>query len=123
MTRSKEDKAAFIAHLRAAAKELGETNPTIPSNLLDSFSPNNALMILFQKPNATNCAGFHAWREVGRAVRKGAKGAAILVPLGVRTNEQGEDTPRFSWRYVFDITDTDPISEDSPATLKELVSA
>lgn len=123
MTRSKEDKAAFVAHLRAAAKELGETNPVIPSNLLDSFSPNNALMILFQKPNATSCAGFHAWRDAGRIVRKGAKGAAILVPLGVRTNEQGEETPRFSWRYVFDITDTDPISEDSPSTLRELVSA
>lgn len=119
MTRSKEDKAAFIAHLRDAAKELGATNPTIPSNLLDSFSPSNALMILFQKPNATNCAGFHAWRDAGRIVRKGAKGAAILVPLGAGDDEK----PRFSWRYVFDITDTDPIAEDSPTLLRELVGA
>ncbi len=79
MTRSKEEKAAFIAHLRAAAKELGETNPTIPSNLLDSFSPSNALMILLQKPSATQCAGFHAWKAAGRSVRKGAKGLAILT--------------------------------------------
>ena len=119
MTRSKEDKAAFIAHLRAAAKELGETNPTIPSNLLDSYSPSNALMILFQKPHATQCAGFHAWREAGRAVRKGAKGAAILVPMGA----DEDDNPRFSWRYVFDITDTDPISETSATRLKDLISA
>lgn len=119
MTRSKEDKAAFVAHLRAAAKELGATNPTIPSNLLDSFSPSNALMILFQKPHATQCAGFHAWREAGRAVRKGAKGAAILVPMGA----DEDDNPRFSWRYVFDITDTDPISESSATRLKDLIPA
>lgn len=119
MTRSKEDKAQFIAHLRAAANELGATNPTIPSNLLASFSPSNALMILCQKPKATNCAGFHAWREAGRAVRKGAKGAAILVPLGVGD----DDKPRFSWRYVFDISDTEELSENSPKLARELAIA
>lgn len=119
MTRSKEDKALFIANLRAAAKELGATNPTIPSNLLDSFSPSNALMILLQKPHATQCAGFHAWREAGRAVRKGAKGAAILVPLGVGD----DDDLRFSWRYVFDIADTEPLSAASPKLARELVVA
>jgi hypothetical protein len=115
MTRPKD----FIDNLRAAAKELGESNPTIPSNLLDSYSPSNALMILCQKPHATQCAGFHAWREAGRIVRKGSKGAAILVPLGVGD----DDKPRFSWRYVFDITDTDPISESSPTRLRDLVGA
>ena len=123
MARSKEEKTAFIAHLRAAAKSMEESGVKIPSNLGRSYSLQNCLMILFQKPSATQCAGFHAWREAGRAVRKGAKGAAILVPLGVSTNEEGEDKPIFSWRYVFDINDTDPIAADSPATLKELVSA
>lgn len=120
MTRSKEEKSAFVAHLRAATKELGATNPTIPSNLLSSFSPSNALMILVQRPSATQCAGFHAWREAGRSVRKGAKGIAILVPLGVRANETGEDSPFFSWRYVFDISDTLELSEDSPKLAREL---
>lgn len=119
MTRSKEEKSAFIAHLREAAKELGATNPAIPSNLLDSFSPSNALMILLQKPKATNCAGFHAWKAAGRSVRKGAKGAAILVPLGVGD----DDKPRFSWRYVFDISDTEELSEDSPKLARELALA
>jgi hypothetical protein len=119
MTRSKEDKALFIANLRAAANELGATNPTIPSNLLDSFSPSNALMILCQKPRATQCAGFHAWREAGRAVRKGAKGAAILVPIGV-----GEDSDlRFSWRYVFDISDTEELTSESPKLARDLALA
>lgn len=123
MARSKEDKAQFIAHLRASAKALGETNPIIPSNIGASFSPSNALMILFQRPSATNCAGFHAWREAGRAVRKGAKGIAILVPLGARTNEAGEDTPIFSWRYVFDIADTEALTDSSPRLARDLVGA
>ena len=123
MARSKEEKRAFIAHLRESAKALGESNPSIPSNLLDSFSPNNALMILFQRPNATQCAGFHAWREAGRAVRKGAKGIAILIPLGVRVDDDGSETPNFSWRYVFDIADTDPLTDNSPRLARELVGA
>ena len=119
MTRSKEEKSAFIAHLRAAANELGATNPAIPSNLLDSFSPSNALMILLQKPKATNCAGFHAWKAAGRSVRKGAKGAAILVPMGV-----GEDNDlRFSWRYVFDISDTEELTSESPKLARDLALA
>ena len=119
MTRSKEDKLAFIANLRAGVKMMEEQGVSAPSNLLESYSPNNALMILFQRPNATQCAGFHAWRAAGRAVRKGAKGIAILVPLGAGE----DDKPRFSWRYVFDISDTDPLSADSPRLARELVGA
>lgn len=94
MARSKEDKAQFIASLRAGVELMKSQGVTPPSNLLDSFSPNNALMILFQRPNATQCAGFHAWREAGRAVRKGAKGIAILVPLGTRVDDEGNEWAR-----------------------------
>lgn len=123
MTRSKEEKAEFIAHLRAAAKELGESNPVIPSNLERSYSLQNCLMILFQKPNATNVAGFHDWKKAGRAVRKGAKGAAILVPLGTRVDDDGMEKPFFSWRYVFDISDTEELTSESPKLARELVNA
>lgn len=119
MTRSKEEKARFIEELRAGVKALEAQGVEIPSNLLSSFSPGNAMMILFQKPSATNCAGFHAWRSAGRAVKKGSKGLAILVPLGV----DEEEKPRFSWRYVFDISDTEPLSDHSPKLARELVSA
>lgn len=120
MARSKDEKRAFIAHLRASAKALGESNPAIPSNIERSYSLQNSLMILFQRPNATQCAGFHAWREAGRAVRKGAKGIAILVPLGKLDDD---DKPIFSWRYVFDIADTDPLTDKSPRLARELVGA
>ena len=123
MTRSKEQKREFIANLRAGADLMKESGVKPPSNLLESFSPNNALMILFQRPNATQCAGFHAWREAGRAVRKGAKGIAILVPLGTRVDDNGEESMRFSWRYVFDVADTDPLTANAPKLARELASA
>ena len=123
MARSKEERAEFIAHLRAAAKELGASNPAIPSNLLSSYSGQNCLMILSQRPSATQCAGFHAWREAGRSIRKGAKGIAILVPLGVRVDDLGEESPIFSWRYVFDIADTQELTSESPRLARELVGA
>ena len=119
MTRSKEDKAQFITNLRNAVKAMEENKPEIPVSLLDSYSPSNCLAILFQYPHATNCAGFHAWRQAGRAVRKGSKGIAILIPLGVEDGEK----PRFSWRYVFDISQTDPLDESSPKLARDLVVA
>lgn len=123
MARSKEDKAQFIANLRAGVELMKSQGVTPPSNLLESFSPNNALMILFQRPSATQCAGFHAWREAGRAVRKGARGIAILVPLGTRVDDEGNEKPYFSYRYVFDISDTDPLTASSPKLARERVSA
>ena len=119
MTRSKEDKAQFITNLRNAVKAMEENAPAIPVSLLDSYSPSNCLAILFQYPHATNCAGFHAWKAVGRSVRKGSKGIAIMIPLG----GDDDDKPRFSWRYVFDISQTEPLDDSSPKLARELVIA
>lgn len=70
MARSKEDKAQFIAGLRAAAKALEDQGCEIPWQLTQQFSGKNCLTILAQRPNATNCAGFHAWQAAGRAYRQ-----------------------------------------------------
>lgn len=106
MARSKEDKALFIAGLRSAAKALEEEGREIPWQLTQQFSGKNCLTILSQRPNATNCAGFHAWQAAGRKVSKGSKGIAILVPF---SKNEGEDI-LFTWRYVFDILDTEPMT-------------
>lgn len=112
MTRSKEDKALFIASLRAAVKALeGEGILVPPWQLGQQFSYKNCLAILSQKREATNCAGFHAWKAAGRKVSKGAKGLAILVPMA---KNDGEDLI-FSWRYVFDISDTEPLADSIDA--------
>ncbi len=118
--RTKEEKIQFIKDLRASAEALANSGITPPSTLIDHYSLRNCFTILAQRPNATHCAGFHAWRDAGRIVRKGSKGIAILIPLG---SSNDEERMRWSWRYVFDVADTDPIRADSPTRLKDLVSA
>ena len=46
-----------------------------------SYSPNNVLWILMQKPDATHIAGFNKWKELGRSVKKGEKALKVLAPI------------------------------------------
>lgn len=80
------------------------------------YSLNNALLIADQRPDATRVAGFHAWRKLGRCVRKGERGIAIVAPMSRRsTREDSEPSEThdqdsvFGFRvvYVFDVTQTD----------------
>lgn len=45
------------------------------------YSIGNQILIMIQKKDATRVAGFNTWRELGRWVRKGEKGIAILAPV------------------------------------------
>ncbi len=81
-----------------------------------SYSFNNTLLILGQKPEASRVAGFNAWRKLDRFVRKGEKGIWILAPMVYRS-DAGEDTRAgdeptkvirgFKPVAVFDISQTD----------------
>jgi hypothetical protein len=53
-----------------------------------SYSPNNVLLIAAQQPDATRVAGYRAWAQLGRQVRKGESGIAILAPV-LRRREPG----------------------------------
>lgn len=46
-----------------------------------NYSAGNVLLILSQKPEATQVAGFNTWREMGRAVKKGEHSIQILAPI------------------------------------------
>jgi hypothetical protein len=45
------------------------------------YSIGNQILIMLQKPDATRVAGFNTWKDLGRFVRKGEKGIAILAPV------------------------------------------
>lgn len=45
------------------------------------YSLNNTILICMQKPDASLVAGFHAWKKMGRHVKKGEKGIWILAPI------------------------------------------
>lgn len=48
------------------------------------YSFNNLILIIFQFPEATLCASYRTWKQLGRYVRKGEKGIEILVPVLAR---------------------------------------
>lgn len=87
------------------------------------YSFGNCLLIQAQRPDATRVAGFHAWRKLGRNVRRGEKGIWILAPMtrrvGETEDEAGESTPLrvlsgFRPVPVFDVAQTD--GEPLPAS-------
>ena len=80
-----------------------------------NYSLGNAILISFQRPDATHVAGFRTWQKLGRYVKKGEHGIAIMAPIVWRkkviaTEEQGDDDKMavaFKTAYVFDINQTD----------------
>ena len=82
------------------------------------YSLGNTLLIMIQSPEATHVAGFRTWLKLGRSVRKGEKGIAILAPIGPRKAEGSEESKeppkdeeerpvRFRVAYVFDVAQTE----------------
>jgi antirestriction protein ArdC len=87
------------------------------------YSWHNVFLIAAQCPTATRVAGFQTWRSLGRFVRRGEKGIAILAPIvGRRNTEQSDDDPKsivgFRAVHVFDIAQTDgqPLAEIAEAS-------
>jgi len=88
------------------------------------------MMIAMQRPDATHVARFHRWKSLGRWVKKGEHGIAILAPLVKRRKvevEQSDGTTEtkqaqrlFGFRvvYVFDVTQTEgkPLAEFAAIT-------
>ncbi len=46
-----------------------------------NYSIGNQILIMLQKRDATRVAGFNTWKDLGRFVKKGEKGIAILAPV------------------------------------------
>jgi antirestriction protein ArdC len=127
---SAEERAEYRARKRADARDALETAARA---LLDSdgwrrwaetratfhkYSANNCMLIALQRPEATEVAGFHKWRELGRQVRKGERGISIMAPMSVKErdaagDETGEVRTFFRSVSVFDLaqTDGDPLPE------------
>ncbi len=93
------------------------------------FSLCNQMLLALQLPQATLVAGFRQWLKAGRCVRKGEHGASIWVPIGGRkvidetgtlTTDTGGDKPGFIAGSVFDIGQTDELSDKAMTSGLEL---
>ena len=76
------------------------------------YSFGNVLLIAAQCHEATQVAGFNAWRKMNRFVRKGEKAIYILAPMVYKNAdaENGEDERvirGFKFVPVFDVAQTD----------------
>lgn len=83
-----------------------------------TYSFGNIMLILAQKPEATRVAGFHTWRGLNRAVKRGEKGIAIFAPMLLKPKEEDEDDkPRLRFRvvHVFDVSQTEGEALPEPA--------
>ena len=82
-----------------------------------NYSFGNVLLIARQKPQATNVAGMWAWNQLGRRVKRGEKGIAILAPMVAKARKDdakndSEDNNRpsllgFRRVYVWDESQTE----------------
>lgn len=74
------------------------------------YSLNNQMLVLIQRPDATQVAGFNKWKDLGRSVNKGEKAIWIQAPMIVKKkNDNGEDEPRvigFKPVPVYDVAQT-----------------
>jgi len=91
------------------------------------YSWANVLLIYTQFPQATHVGGFHFWLKLGRHVRKGEKGIAILAPMVGRKRQaddeemaENEGTRLYGFRscHVFDISQTDGNAVPEFATVR-----
>jgi antirestriction protein ArdC len=109
-----------------------------------SYSLGNLLLIALQAPQATRVAGFRSWQGLGRQVRKGERGIAILAPCtyrpkaadraepagpagqepatlsgGAAPDAGGRQVRGFRVVHVFDVAQTEgePLPEVAPALL------
>lgn len=100
------------------------------TNGLSRYSFGNQLLIAMQRPDATYVAGFRAFLELNRCVRKGERAIRILAPMSVRVRD-GEarertggpdcEQPRrtvFRSVSVFDVSQTDPLPGTQPVALE-----
>jgi antirestriction protein ArdC len=71
-----------------------------------------------QRPEATRIAGFYAWNQLGRRVKKGERGIRILAPIISSRRKQQKETEDqakqngpalvgFRTAYVFDVSQTE----------------
>ncbi len=88
---------------------------------LHSYSSGNVMLIMTQHPDATMVAGYKRWQQLGRQVKRGEKGIAILAPLSRKVSDDTEDATtvitgfRVATVFAFEQTEGDPLPEPPAA--------
>ena len=123
--------ARIVAQVEALATSEAWTAFLIGAAAFHRYSFSNLLLILSQRPDATQVAGYRKWLSLGRQVRKGETGIRIFAGRDVKVTEKdeatGDETTKRGKKFfpvsVFDISQTDLVDPDGmdPATAAEQV--
>ncbi|MBP3278042.1 MAG: hypothetical protein J6M44_03700, partial [Butyrivibrio sp.] len=79
------------------------------------YSLNNCILISMQKPDATLCQSYNAWKKMGRYVKKGEKGIRVIAPAPY-TIEKEVDKLDANGKVVLDM-DGEPVKEKQELNL------
>src|SRR5215211_2003228 len=74
------------------------------------YSWSNVALILAQRPDAIQVAGYNAWLRMHRYVRRGEKAIKIIVPMRRKVEGEDDEEPESSLLFgtgnVFDVSQT-----------------
>ena len=117
LTTNRPDRLALLDDLTEQVKALRSSDRWArylrAQSRFHRYSPRNVMLISMQRPEATSVAGFRTWQSLGRQVRKGERGIAILAPMVRPADDEGAARlAGFRWVTVFDISQT--TGEDLP---------
>jgi antirestriction protein ArdC len=89
------------------------------------YSFGNVVLIHRQAPGATRVAGFNTWLRLGRHVRRGERGIAILAPCIYKSDHEDDDQGEvrrvlrgFKVAHAFDVEQTE--GEELPEVCRKL---
>jgi len=88
-------------------------------SIFDRYSVGNILLIVAQKPNATNLANFDKWKEQGVKIKNGEKSFVILEPGDEYKRADGSLGVGYNSKRVFDISQTNSTQKVDPIVRKD----
>jgi len=111
-----------LKRLKEGVNDIQESNNfkqfLLTMSRFHDYSIGNLILIMMQKPETSRVAGFKTWKDLGRWVKKGEKGIAILAPCmppkGQKTEPKEDEEEEinvnpiyFKVVHVFDVSQTD----------------
>ena len=83
------------------------------------YSATNVLLILAQKPDATQLKDFDGWKDAGASIKRQQKGISILEPGEEYEREDGSIGTSYNVKRVFDISQTRAAQRPAPTTVRD----
>ncbi len=86
---------------------------------MPTYSANNQLLLMIQKPDATMVAGFRQWQSLGRNVVKGETALRVLAPMVGRAKVD-RDATRGAEASAAEAPQSDPSDKPSTSDRREI---